>query len=294
MRNEKIKEILKNRKVQIIALTVAGVLSLTVAGRIILNNKNLENKNIIVEKDDKKVSNEENNEIKEQLEELKSIDTSNMADEEKNELENKISDTEKKVANNNDEASEEVTSNTSTSKPNSTSTTIENSGTSTNTNKGSNSNSKPSSGSSSNSNIRNNIGSSTSGSIGGNTSNKEESHTHTWVEVYKDVSHAEEGHWENVLVKDAWTESIPIYEEQERAICNSCGTDITGNTTEHNMNHMLNGESGGWHTEWKQVQVGTNTIKHDAVYEKKWIVDKAAWIEKVLSGYKCSSCGATK
>ena len=108
MNFEKIKEILKNRKVQIITGTVAGVLALTVAGTIILNNKNVENKNIIVEKDDKKVSNEENIEIKEQLEELKSIDTANMSDEEKKELENKIADTEKKVANNNDEASKKL------------------------------------------------------------------------------------------------------------------------------------------------------------------------------------------
>ena len=110
MKFEKIKEILKNRKVQIITGTVAGVLALTVVGTIILNNKNVENKNIIVEKDDKKASNKENDEIKEQLEELKSIDTSNMSDEEKKELENKIADTEKKVASNNDEAGKEAVS----------------------------------------------------------------------------------------------------------------------------------------------------------------------------------------
>ena len=287
MNLKKIKEILKNRKVQIITGTVAGT--------IILNNKNVENKNIIVEKDDKKVSNEENIEIKEQLEELKSIDTSNMSDEEKKELENKIADTEKKVANNNDEAGKEVTSNTSISKPNSTSTTIENSSTSTNTNKGSNSNSKPSSGSSSNSNSSNNTGgSSTSGSTGGNTSNKEESHTHNWVPITSVVHHDEQGHNEKILVSEAWTEEIPIYEDKEVAICNGCGADITNNPTEHNMNHMLNGEKGGWHTEWKQVQVGTNKINHDAVYEDKWVVDKAAWDETVTTGYKCSSCGATK
>lgn len=224
MNLKKIKEILKNRKVQIITGTVVGVLALTVAGTIILNNKNVENKNIIVEKDDKRVSNEENIEIKEQLEELKSIDTSNMSDEEKKELENKIADTEKKVANNNDEAGKEVTSNTSTSKPNSTSTTIENSSTSTNTNKGSNSNSKPSSGSSSNSNSSNNTGgSSTSGSTGGNTSNKEESHTHNWVPITSVLHHDEQGHNEKVLVSEAWTEEVPIYEEQYRAICNTCG-----------------------------------------------------------------------
>ena len=295
MKFEKIKEILKNRKVQIITGTVAGVLALTVVGTIILNNKNVENKNIIVEKDDKKASNKENDEIKEQLEELKSIDTSNMSDEEKKELENKIADTEKKVASNNDEAGKEVTSNTSTSKPNSTSTTIENSGTSTNTNKGSNSNSKPSSGSSSNSNSSNNTGgSSTSGSTGGNTSNKEESHTHNWVPITSVLHHDEQGHNEKVLVSEAWTEEVPIYEEQYRAICNTCGEDITSNYAEHIKQHMLNGEGGSYRNEVVQIQVGTNKINHDAVYEDKWIVDKAAWDETVTTGYKCSSCGATK
>ena len=212
MNFEKIKEILKNRKVQIIAGTVAGVLLLTVAGTIILNNNNLENKNIVVEKDDKKASNKENNEIKEQLEELKSIDTSNMSDEEKKELENKIADTEKKVANNNSESSEEVSSNTSTSKSNSSSTTISNSGTSNSTNIGDNSNSKPSSGSSSNSNTSNNTGSSSNGSTGGNTTNKEETHTHNWIPITSVVHHEEQGHYEKILVSEAWTEEVPIYE----------------------------------------------------------------------------------
>lgn len=298
MNFEKIKEILKNRKVQIITGTVAGVLALTVAGTIILNNKNVENKNIIVEKDDKKVSNEENIEIKEQLEELKSIDTANMSDEEKKELENKIADTEKKVANNNDEASKEVTSNTSTSKPNSTSTAIENSGTSTNTNtnKGSNSNSKPSSGSSSNSNSSNNTGGSTSGSTGGNTSNKEESHTHNWVPITSVIHHDEQGHYEKKIVSEAWTEEIPIYEDKEVAICNGCGLDITSDPWGHIEQQALAGNysCGGFRTDWKQVQVGTNKINHDAVYEDKWVVDKAAWDETVTTGYKCSGCSATK
>lgn len=296
MKFEKIKEILKNRKVQIITGTVAGVLALTVVGTIILNNKNVENKNIIVEKDDKRVSNEENIEIKEQLEELKSIDTSNMSDEEKKELENKIADTEKKVANNNDEAGKEVTSNTSTSKPNSTSTTIENSSTSTNTNKGSNSNSKPSSGSSSNSNSSNNTGgNSTSGSTGGNTSNKEESHTHNWVPITSVIHHDEQGHNEKILVSEAWTEEVPIYEDKEVMICNDCGAELNAsNCYDHVENHLLSGGKGSWREEWRKVQVGTNKINHDAVYEDKWVVDKAAWDETVTTGYKCSSCGATK
>ena len=295
MNFEKIKEILKNRKVQIIAGTVAGVLLLTVAGTIILNNNNLENKNIVVEKDDKKASNKENNEIKEQLEELKSIDTSNMSDEEKKELENKIADTEKKVANNNSESSEEVSSNTSTSKSNSSSTTISNSGTSNSTNIGDNSNSKPSSGSSSNSNTSNNTGSSSNGSTGGNTTNKEETHTHNWIPITSVVHHEEQGHYEKILVSEAWTEEVPIYEDKEVMICNDCGVELNAsNCYDHVENHLLNGGKGSWREEWKKVQVGSNKINHDAVYEDKWIVDKAAWDETVTTGYKCSSCGATK
>ena len=230
------------------------------------------------------------------LEELKSIDTSNMSDEEKKELENKIADTEKKVASNNDEAGKEVTSNTSTSKPNSTSTTIENSGTSTNTNKGSNSNSKPSSGSSSNSNSSNNTGgNSTSGSTGGNTSNKEESHTHNWVPITSVIHHDEQGHNEKILVSEAWTEEVPIYEDKEVMICNDCGAELNAsNCYDHVENHLLSGGKGSWREEWRKVQVGTNKINHDAVYEDKWVVDKAAWDETVTTGYKCSSCGATK
>lgn len=41
-------------------------------------------------------------------------------------------------------------------------------------------------------------------------------------------------------------------------------------------------------------QTGTNTINHPAVVEKKWIVDKAAWVETVTTGHTCSGCGAKK
>lgn len=118
-------------------------------------------------------------------------------------------------------------------------------------------------------------------------------HTHTWVEKFKDVYHEAQGHYEKVCIKQPWTESIPVYENQSRSICNTCGADITGNTGNHMKQHMLNGENGSWRSEYIQVQVGTNTIKHDGVYEDKWVVDKEAWTEKVSIGHSCS-CGATK
>ena len=118
-------------------------------------------------------------------------------------------------------------------------------------------------------------------------------HTHSWVETFKDVHHEAQGHYEKVCIKEPWTESVPVYETVGRAICNTCGADITNNLDSHIEQHMLNGENGSYRVEDKKVQVGTNTIKHEGVYEDRWVVDKQAWTEKVSTGYKCS-CGATK
>ena len=99
-----------------------------------------------------------------------------------------------------------------------------------------------------------------------------------WDEV---IQHDEEGHWEKVLVQDAWDEEVPIYEEQIRHICNNCGEDITGNENDHMFEHLSNGELAGWHEDVRNVQVGTDIIHHEAVYEDKWIVDKEAWTETI-------------
>ncbi|WP_346687216.1 hypothetical protein [Enteroscipio rubneri] len=75
----------------------------------------------------------------------------------------------------------------------------------------------------------------------------------TWVEDTEKV-------W--VVDKAAWTETIPVYENVERSICNVCGADITGSTSAHNKQHMLAGEGSGYHSEVRQVKVGEETIEH--------------------------------
>ena len=78
-------------------------------------------------------------------------------------------------------------------------------------------------------------------------------HEHNWQPITKTVHH------------DAVT--------KRASICNTCGTDITGNTAAHAEEHMLNGENGGHHSET--------------------IIVKPAYDETITTGYKCS-CGATK
>ena len=182
-------------------------------------------------------------------------------------------------------------SNTSESKKDNTASTSSSS----NKNNSSSSSSKPSS-KPSNSSSNNSSPSKPSNNSGSNSnSSKPAEHTHNWVAQYKTVNVPEKGHNEQVLVKDAWDEQVPITEMQEFSICNQCGADITGNTTAHMKNSYLNGGNcSGYHSEWRETVVGYKTVHHDAVYETRYVVDSPATTKQELTGYKCSSCGKTK
>ncbi len=181
-------------------------------------------------------------------------------------------------------------SNTSESKKNNTASTSSNS----NKNNSSSNSSKPSSKPSNSSS--NNSGSSKPSNNSGSNSNssKPAEHTHNWVAQYQTVNVPEKGHNEQVLVQAAYDEQVPITEMREYSICSTCGADITGNTSAHMKAHVLNGENGNFHTEWRETVVGYNVVHHDAVYETRYVVDSPATTKQELTGYKCSSCGKTK
>jgi len=165
-------------------------------------------------------------------------------------------------------------SNTSESKKNNTASTTNTSSNKNNTG----SSSKPSNNNSSNSN-----------------NSKPAEHTHNWVAQYKTVNVPEKGHNEQVLVQAAYDEQVPIKEMQEFSICNDCGADITGNAWAHVKDHMINDTgNGGYHSEWREVITGYQTVHHDAVYETRYVVDSPATTKQELTGYKCSGCGKTK
>lgn len=132
---------------------------------------------------------------------------------------------------------------------------------------------------------------------GGNT------HQHTWEAQYRTVHHDEEGHYENVCVKEAYDE--PVYEGHY--VCNYCGLDLDLAGTNPDTHCVKCGppmpEDDPFYipgvittlgSSYGTIRVQVDTIHHEAVYEKRWIVDKKAYDEQVLDGYKCTTCGATK
>ena len=160
-------------------------------------------------------------------------------------------------------------SNTSESKKENTTATTN---TSSNKNNSSSSSSKPSNGSS------NNSGSSKPSNNSGSSSNnsKPAEHTHNWVAVTETRT---------VVDQAAYDEQVPITEMVAWEKCDNCGADITADPSGHNKTEMLAGTGKyGWHTEWKEVVTGYQTVHHDAVTHT----------ETVTTGYRCSTCGATK
>lgn len=194
-----------------------------------------------------------------------SEDSAKTEDEKKDETEVKQEEKKEETA----KADSSNKSNTSESKKDNTASTTNTSSNKNNTG----SSSKPSNNNSSNSN-----------------NSKPAEHTHNWVAQYKTVNVPEKGHNEQVLVQAAYDEQVPVTEMKEFSICNNCGADITGFASEH----ILNGTCRRYHSEWREVVTGYNTIHHDAVYETRYVVDSPATTKQELTGYKCSGCGKTK
>lgn len=110
---------------------------------------------------------------------------------------------------------------------------------------------------------------------------EETKHTHTWVDITKQVK---------VIDKEAYSYEEPVYKNVQREICSesTCGADLTELTqsevSAHMKSHALKGENAGWHSSTMQVQVGTKTINVPEQYH----------YETKTTGRKCSSCGKTE
>ena len=119
----------------------------------------------------------------------------------------------------------------------------------------------------------------------GSSSKKDDTsaHQHNWVAQTKTVHHPAVTHTETV-------HHPAVTHTESRSICNGCGADITGNERSHAKAAVLAGNTacGSFHSEPRTV---TDSAAYD---ETKTITDSKAWDETVTTGYKCSSCGATK
>lgn len=112
----------------------------------------------------------------------------------------------------------------------------------------------------------------TSGS-GNTTQTEPKAHIHSWQPVYTTIT---------VTDQAAWTEQVPVYRQEAWKQCNTCGADITGQTSRQHE-EATGCPCGGYGTAYRQVLDHYNTINHPAVTHQ----------EQQITGYRCS-CGATQ
>ncbi len=129
----------------------------------------------------------------------------------------------------------------------------------------------------------------------GSSSKKDDTpaHQHNWVAQTKTVHH--DAQYKTVhhdaVTHQVWHDAV----KEIHYICNQCGADITSDPWGHLDNSFLNGGNcGAYHTTYVTVKQGYyETVTDKAAYDEQVQVS-AAWDETVTTGYKCSSCGATK
>ena len=138
-------------------------------------------------------------------------------------------------------------------------------------------------------------GNSSSGSNSGSTTKKDDTpaHQHNWVAQTKTVHH--DAQYKTVhhdaVTHQVWHDAVT----EEHYICNQCGADITSDPWGHINNSLMNGGNcGSYHSTYVTVKQGYyETVTDQAAYDEQVQV-RDAWDETVTTGYKCSSCGATK
>lgn len=143
--------------------------------------------------------------------------------------------------------------------------------------------SKPSSGSSSSNSSSQSKPSSGSGSSSSSSSKPEPTPQPATKDPHEGKTwHEAEYKTEKVWVVDeeACTWQRPIIESHRASICNTCGEEITGHTSEHMFAHMDKGENGSYRIETVDEIVGYETVEEPEVghWETKTeLVREAGW-----------------
>ena len=131
-------------------------------------------------------------------------------------------------------------------------------------------------------------GSNNSSSGGSSKKDDTTAHQHKWVAQTKTVHH--DAQYKTVhhdaVTHQVWHDAVT----KEHYICNQCGADITSDP----WGHLDAYDHGGYHSSYVTVKQGYyETVTDKTAYDEQVQVS-AAWDETVTTGYKCSSCGATK
>ena len=121
---------------------------------------------------------------------------------------------------------------------------------------------------------------------------------HEWIDITETIFHPEQGHYEEILLEEAYDEIRDIVEERRSEKCRCrCGA-IFDNDSEwknHSIAHADDEED--IHDSftvtylYEEVITGQEIIHHEALKATVWVVDQESWSEERIVERACLICG---
>ena len=121
---------------------------------------------------------------------------------------------------------------------------------------------------------------------------------HEWIDITETIFHPEQGHYEEIILEEAYDEIRDIVEERRSEKCRCrCGAIFDSDTEweNHSISHADDEED--IHDSftvtylYEEVITGQEIIHHEALKATVWVVDQESWSEERIVERACLICG---
>ena len=121
---------------------------------------------------------------------------------------------------------------------------------------------------------------------------------HEWIDITETIFHPEQGHYEEIILEEAYDEIRDIVEERRSEKCRCrCGAIFDSDTEweKHSIAHADDEED--IHDSftvtylYEEVITGQEIIHHEALKATVWVVDQESWSEERIVERACLICG---
>ncbi len=121
---------------------------------------------------------------------------------------------------------------------------------------------------------------------------------HEWIDITETIFHPEQGHYEEIILEEAYDEIRDIVEERRSEKCRCrCGAIFDSDTEWENHSIAHADDEEDIHDSftvtylYEEVITGQEIIHHEALKATVWVVDQESWSEERIVERACLICG---
>ena len=121
---------------------------------------------------------------------------------------------------------------------------------------------------------------------------------HEWIDITETIFHPEQGHYEEIILEEAYDEIRDIVEERRSEKCRCrCGAIFDSDTEWENHSIAHADDEEDIHDSftvtylYEEVITGQEIIHHEALKATVWVIDQESWSEERIVERACLICG---